>query len=481
MTGTIDYWSPAAERVYGYTAQEAIGRSKAMLVPADRADELPKLIARLRAGGVVRSLETVRRRKDGSTFAASITLCPIRRADEMIGIAAMTRDISEKRQLEARLVLAERMASIGSLVAGVGHEINNPLAALVANLELMHIELAASTATASAEVAAQLERTAPLLEDAREAADCIRTIVRDLNLFSRSDERRAAPIELRPVIEASLRMASHQIRHRARLVCDFRRVPPILGSHARLGQVVLNLVVNAAQAISQGDAGHNEIRVATWSDEAGRVVLEVSDTGEGIGPQHLEHVFAPFFTTKDAGSGTGLGLSISQRIVHEMGGTITVDSIVGRGTTFRITFPPAPGSEECHEPLAPAGTAAPRAGQVLVIEDDPRVADFVTRILATEHVVDSVTSASLALERIAEGKRYDAILCDVMMPDMTGIELHEALLVIAADQARRMVFLTGGAFTQRTRELLAAATNACILEPFDAKRLHLLVNEAIGA
>jgi len=257
-------------------------------------------------------------------------------------------------KIYSRLAVVERMASLGALAAGVGHEINNPLSAVLANLELLHDELAACADAAPDALAARLAGARPLLDDAREAAELIRTIVRDLNVFSRSPQGKAGKVDVHGVLESTLRMAAYEVRQRARIVRDFGEVPLVHGSQARLGQVMLNLVMNAAQSIRRGDATHNEVRVATSSDAAGRAVVEVSDTGHGIAPEHLPHIFEPFFTTKPEGVGTGLGLSISRDIVLEMGGRIEVRSTVGVGTTFRVTLAPArmderDGIESCTE------------------------------------------------------------------------------------------------------------------------------------
>jgi signal transduction histidine kinase len=243
---------------------------------------------------------------------------------------------AEQRRLQEQLMVAERMASVGTLAAGVAHEINNPLAAVVANLELAlrTVERLPPELPDLAELRAELR-------DAHEAAHLVRQIVRDVKVFSRSVDERAGPVDVRQVLDSTVRMAWNEIRHRARLLKQYDAVPPVWTTDARLGQVFLNLLINAAQAIEIGHVDSNQIRLATRTDDRGRAVVEISDTGVGISAENLGRIFAPFFTTKPPGSGTGLGLSISHRIVQELGGELRLTSETGRGTIATVALPAA--------------------------------------------------------------------------------------------------------------------------------------------
>ncbi len=236
------------------------------------------------------------------------------------------------------------------------------------------------------------------LRDAHEAAERVRQIVRDLKLFSRAEEERHGPVNVREVLESTLRMAWNEIRHRARLVKTFDEVPPVVANEARLGQVFLNLVVNAAHAIPAGRAESNEIRLSTRF-EGERVLIEIADTGTGMSPEVLEHIFTPFFTTKPVGVGTGLGLPICQRIVEDLGGDLRVSSREGVGSTFPVSLPATERpSRPMQTPRAP--TAGPaRRGRVLVVDDEPMVAIAVRRTLSGEHdvVTLNLTQEALAL------------------------------------------------------------------------------------
>jgi signal transduction histidine kinase len=386
---------------------------------------------------------------------------------------------SERRTLQEQLLLSDRMVSVGTLAAGVAHEINNPLAALMANVEFAIQELQRVVATAPPELRDGFTEVQEALHDAHESADRVRLIVRDVKVFSRPDEERRGPVHVHRVLESTSRMCWNEIRHRARLVKDFAPVGHVMGNEARLGQVFLNLMVNAAQAIPEGAADSNEIRVATWTAN-GSVIIEVRDTGSGISPDLVGRIFDPFFTTKPIGTGTGLGLAICQRIIASMGGSIVVESKLGHGTSFRVMLPeiPAPAQDE-ESPAAPTPVSAQRA-RILVIDDESSVVSVVRRILSDRHEITGVTSGREALALVGEGQSFDVILCDVMMPEMTGMDVHDALVLHHPALAERMVFMSGGVFTQRARLFLDNATNRVIDKPFDVATLRKALEECLA-
>ena len=366
----------------------------------------------------------------------------------------------EQRKMSEQIAISQRMASAGMLAAGVAHEINNPLAVVMANLEFVTGLLA----QLPSDVRGLKELDAPLL-DAREAVERIRAIVRDVKLFSRPQDEERGAVDVKTVIESSIRMAWNEIRHRAVLVRDYGDVPPVDSNEARLGQVVLNLLVNAAQSVPEGRANRNEIRVVTRRAASGRVVIEVRDTGTGIPKELLTRIFDPFFTTKPVGVGTGLGLSLCHRMVTDLGGEIEVESVVDEGTVFRVTLPVARSEPQRAASPAPVEAVAHRA-RVLVVDDELAIGRALSRSLGRHHEVVFLTSSREALTRITAGERFDVIFSDLMMPDVTGMDLYEELLRIAPDQAKRMVFVTGGAFTERACEFLDAVPNARVDKPF---------------
>jgi CheY-like chemotaxis protein len=315
------------------------------------------------------------------------------------------------------------------------------------------------------------------LRDAHEAAERIRDVARDLRLFARSDEHAHTAIDVQKVLESSIRMARNEIRHRARLRTAFSPVPMVDANESRLGQVFLNLIINAAQAIPEGRADKNEISVATMVAPDGRVVIEVGDTGSGMPPEVKDQLFTPFFTTKPVGVGTGLGLSICHRIVTSFGGTITAESEVGEGSRFRVSLIAAAEAESRGRSSDVMPRTSVGRGTVLVVDDEPAIGLLVCRVLSKDHDVCSTTSAAEALSRIVGGERYDLILCDLMMPQVTGMEFYEQLMLRVPEQANRVTFMTGGAFTLAAREFLDSIDNPHLEKPFDIDVLRAIVNE----
>jgi signal transduction histidine kinase len=409
---------------------------------------------------------------------------------------AVEREVREaairaaKHKMSEQLAISERMASAGMLAAGVAHEINNPLAVIMANLDFvvgLLGPLAAVARSADAHrrelngndglahgIEGRLQEIDGPLHDAREAVERIRGIVRDVKLFSRPHNEERGPVDVRTVIESSIRMAWNEIRHRAHLVKEYGDVPMVNSNEARLGQVLLNLLMNAAQAMPEGRASRNEIRVVTKTAEDGRVIIEVRDTGTGMSKEILERIFDPFFTTKPVGVGTGLGLSLCHRMVTDLGGEIGVESEVDKGTLFRVILPAATGEPIKRVSVRPPKEQARRV-KVLVVDDEVAVGRALQRSLGPRHDVVVLTSGKDALARVASGERFDTILSDLMMPEVTGMEIYEELCRTAPDQAKRMIFITGGAFTERAREFLDLVPNPRIEKPFEIANILALI------
>jgi CheY-like chemotaxis protein/anti-sigma regulatory factor (Ser/Thr protein kinase) len=315
------------------------------------------------------------------------------------------------------------------------------------------------------------------LRDAHDSADRVRQIVRDLKTFSRADEQRRVPVDVRVVLESAVRMVWNEIRHRARLQRSYDHVPPVLANEARLGQLFLNVLVNAAQAIPEGHAEENVIELRLRTDAAGRVVVEVRDTGAGMLPAVRDRVFEPFFTTKPVGVGTGLGLPICQRIISELAGEIAVESEVGRGTTFRVTLPATTAEAEAAPP-EPAPEPR-RRGRILVVDDEPLVVRAIARTLTPIHEVATATSGREALATIQAGPGFDLILCDLMMPEVSGAEVYKELRRTAPQTAAAMVFMTGGAFTPEAHEFLERVPNPRVEKPIDTAGLLAIIDRLL--
>jgi PAS domain S-box-containing protein len=266
-------------------------------------------------------------------FAASNVVVPASgRAGER-AVIYWIRDITEQTQLRLKVLQSERLASIGMLAAGVAHEINNPLGYMLLNISQIRTALAGLDGQAPAGVLAELRSAVDIL---RQGAERVRKIVADLRAFSRADDV-LAPVDVHRALEFAIEMTMMELLDRARVVRDYGHLPQVLANEGRLSQLFINLVVNAAQAIPAGNANDNEIRLTTRTDQRGRAVVEVSDTGDGVPQAVLDRIFDPFFTTKT--EGTGLGLTICNTIVTALGGEIEVERRPSRGTTFRVSLP----------------------------------------------------------------------------------------------------------------------------------------------
>ncbi|MBI3073819.1 MAG: response regulator [Deltaproteobacteria bacterium] len=489
-------------------ANETLARSVGYERPADvigltmmnlvHPDDVPNVVEKMRLSatvGVSPPLVIRGLRKDGGITVLSMSQGRRINFEGAPAQFAILRDITDERRLQEQVATADRLATIGLMAAGVAHEINNPLAAAVGNLSFLASQVetlqrggkgsdAESDDDGEGDLpaASQIAALVEPISDAREALERVRVITRDLKTFARSEEERKERVDVERVIEASLRIAWPEIKNRARLVKEYGAVQQIVANEARLGQVILNLVVNAAQAIPPGDRNRQQIRVRTKSDAKGNVVIRVSDTGCGITPENLGRIWEPFFTTKHRGEGTGLGLSICKRLVDEMGGTISVESAVGEGTTFTVHLPRA---EEMRDAESERPAKIENAGdlaraRVLVVDDETGMGNAVRRLLEPRHSVVVVERGAEALDRLRRGEKFDVVLMDILMPEMNGIQLFARLREVSPTLAEHTIFMTGGMANAQVREFLESVANPRLEKPFDPKSLAVLVNERVS-
>jgi PAS domain S-box-containing protein len=341
--GRIAYINPAGLRLLGYEEPSKVLGTDWLAVlhpeeqaltaqaPARKAEPLaPREQRLLRADGLGVSVELTELALEFDGHAATVVLA---------------RDITERKQMQARLLLADRLSSVGTLAMGIAHEINNPMAYVTANLVHLSSELTGMAQAGGEARAARYSLTelSQAAAEALEGAQRVNKIVKELKLFARGDDEHLAPVHLQDVVRDSLNVALHALKHRARLVLELEAVPAVLANESKLSQVCLNLLLNAVQSLPEGTAEQHQVVVRTRRREDGWALLEIQDTGCGISPENQRRLFDPFFTTRPIGEGTGLGLSICHGIVTRLGGTIEVQSAPGQGSLFRVALPPSSG------------------------------------------------------------------------------------------------------------------------------------------
>jgi len=464
--------NPAAEALLGRTSEELLGQQFGLPIIEGSTTEVDVL------------------RSDGTVLVAELRAAEIRWDGRPASLATL-RDVTERKRRNAHMAHVERMASVGTLAAGVAHEVNNPLTYVLFNLQWLERALpkvadalhACRTGTGvELPESCRPEAVRKMAEGAARAAEGagrIRDIVRTLTGFSRNDVETTSPVDVNASAEAAVQMAQNEIRYRATLARDFASSVPVLADEGRITQVILNLLINAAQAIPDGASEENVILVRTF-DRGNEVVVEVHDTGVGIPGNLVPRIFEPFYTSKPAGQGSGLGLAICHNIVEVTGGRIEVESVEGKGTCFRVCFPamsehlspPAPSELRSEPPLDG------RRPRVLVVDDEPMVGEIVDATLGREFDVVVVNSGAKARELLQRDGDFDVILSDLLMPGVSGMDLYAWMESEHPAFCERTSFMTGGAFTPKAAEFLARMDDRCVKKPFDVRTLLNFVRAA---
>ena len=443
---------------------EISGRKASAVLPPDIANMVETAIKRVVE---TRTAEVVTYDLDlrGTTSSFEARLVPIGK-DQVL---AIVRNMTTENRKRDRLALAERLASLGTMAAGVAHEINGPLTFVMLGLEWLEQRIVALEARSPGGAS-----TGPLtarLRDVLDGVTRIQRIVRDLRGFTRHDDNDDALADPTSALDGALSLAAAEVRYRARVEKAYDSVPLVRGSHARLGQVFTNLIVNASHALDEDQAADNVVRLRTYLANDGRVAIEISDTGRGISPEHLPRLFEPFFTTKAPGHGTGLGLWVCHEIVKELDGEIVVESQLGKGSTFRVLLPVgiAKATERPDAPPLPP----PRA-RILVVDDEPNLAKTLA-ILLDDHVVEVALGGEAALARLETDREFDLVLCDLMMPIVTGMDVYATAKARWPLLSERFAFMTGGAFTPRARAFLDECRRPRLDKPFRAEGVKALL------
>jgi PAS domain S-box-containing protein len=500
LDGRYVFINPAGSAALGRGIEEILGHDDSALFEPDAATEILAADRQVMESGRPTTYQT-QRFVGGQQRVFLTTKYPFYDLDGHIaGVMGISRDMTEFQKMEARLLRADRLAAVGQLAAGTAHEINNPLTWVLGELSEVENDLRSRLAGA-AELAPVLDRVVRAQEGGRRIA----RIVRNLKVYSRGGDDPAGPVTLEEALDKAAELAHNQVRHRARLVRDYHETRPVQAHEDRLVQVFLNLLVNAAQAIGPGDIGRQEIRLVTqplgdFSE------VRVSDTGHGIPAEIRERIFDPFMTTRPLGEGTGLGLWICHDLVVGWGGTIEIESEPGRGTTVIVRLPCAPDASQMQasasppEPSAAMASALPSPSpatapssevamskpaaallpRVLIVDDEALIGRLLQHGLRDVADVTVLTSGQAARDRLELDPDWSLILCDLMMPDLTGMELHAWLAETRPQLAERMVFISGGAFGGDSAAFLETVRDRTLEKPFSVAAVRALVAARTG-
>jgi two-component system cell cycle sensor histidine kinase/response regulator CckA len=431
LDGTVLDWNGAAERMYGFSYSEIVGRSIYLLVPDELRSEERTILERVARGEHVAHYETMRRRRDGSLINVALTLSPIHGgAGLIVGASSIQRDISERKRAEEALRQASKMEAIGALAGGLAHDFNNQLYAVSGFAHFIGRDPGLSPAS-----------RADLLE-IHNTTERMASLTRQLLAFARQQVLSPETLDLNAAVQDTGPMLQRLIG--SAIAIDLVLAPGpkwVRVDRAQLVQVLLNLVINARDAMPNG--GRIEIRTETLEVSPGQVLnrlqvpvepggyaeLMVSDAGQGIAPEHLAHIFEPFYTTKEVGLGTGLGLATVDGIISQSGGHIQVRSVPGRGTSIKILLPLCPEPT----PSAPTGKShrslGGSRGRILVVDDEEAIRAVVGRMLQAEgYEVLRARDGLEALRGLQEvGGAVDLVITDLVMPGMGGRLLADEL------------------------------------------------------
>lgn len=474
--GTIvAYANPAFELALGLDANaSATGLDVIDLVHPDDGQRMSNQIDDLTSGPVAHAEYRVRTR-DGGFITLEVSAISAE-FDGRMSVLWLGRDVTRRKELEAQLLQADRLAVLGTLSAGMAHAINNPLLYTLLNLEHVARRMRQLGSIRDYQAEARVR-----LAEAHDGAERVAKIVRQMRGLSRVRQSAPSSVDLRLVIENVLAMVGNEIRHRGQLVTRIGPMPRVHATESELEQALLGLLVYVARSLPDEIGEAREICLVTSTDAEGKAVVVVSDNGPALCDEAKLHLFDPF-GSEDA---SGLGLAMSHSILSSFDGSIDVESGPTRGTTFRVVLPAAEAAESVRHPRPrsvpppPAPIAEARPARVLVVDDDPGVASALRAMLESHHEVTAVDNGREALKILLGEEVFDVVFCDLVMPELSGIDLYYALELNRPQKAARVVFMTGGVFTAEAESFLAHVRNRRIEKPFSLARIEQLLAEAV--
>jgi len=458
----ITSWNKGAETIFGYKSEEIIGKSSQILIPDDLKIQRNELLSEALRKGILEEINTERITVAGTRIHVKITYTVIKdEKGKIIGLAHIIRNIEKEIELQRQLIQSEKLSTMGQLVSGVAHELNNPLTGIIGFSELLMLE-------ADKSIYKDLKR---IQEEAARA----RRIVQNLLSFARMHKPEKTKIDINGIIKNVLELKSYEMRvDNIEIKCNLdQNLPVTMGDPHQLQQVFLNIINNAHQAVTSASRS-GVMNIKTYKKEAS-IIIEFSDTGPGISKENLTRIFDPFFTTKEVGKGTGLGLSLSYGIIKDHGGTIHAVSEEGQGAIFTIALPIIENNIVFPVRNIPGLNQNIRDFDILVIDDEDTVLQLFDETLTREgNRVELARDGQSALEKISNKGYFDIIICDVKMPSMNGRELFELLKEQKPELAENFIFMSGAINKLESLNFFNHEVNPFLEKPFS-------INEALRA
>ena len=420
-------------------------------------------------------------KKTGEVFPVDLSIKTMPYQGRTICVTTL-RDLSPQKEAEEKIRISDRMASIGQLSAGIAHEINNPLTFVSLNLERAIQQI---NSYLKIKQSPELEAILDIVQETNKATNKIKTIARDLKSFSHSSQTEIVqPVDLVEVMDSAARMAFFGIKSQATITKDYQAVPLAAANEGRLGQVFLNLIVNAAQAMPERDISQNKIHLVLKTNTDGKIVAEVQDTGLGMTEEVRQRLFTPFFTTKPIGEGTGLGLSLCQNIIKSFDGKIEVESTLNVGSIFRVILNKAEvqKTQTVNKDTTSSNVITTKStyrGKVFLVDDDLDLTETIDILLNADHDVVIANSGKKALEILEKNSDFDVVLMDMSLGDTTGIHIYETMQKIKPDLTSKFIFMTGGATNIKAQTFLKQIQNLVVEKPFEIDVLREKVSKSI--